>query len=179
VAGSLLRLGCRLAALALCLIAGQAGAVDADGDVYFDEATPTPAAVLALQDCDADAKTPAHRKPFAGGFVFAIQCPSNNENFMEALIFSAAEDGSGGWPLKFPGPPKRKGAAGDVLSNIRWYPKTREIGEIFVDHENLAVCRTEARWKLEGEKRTPKLVFWRETRDCDGRRGWVVVVGKR
>ena len=89
MAGSLLRLGCRLAALARCLIAGQAGAVDADGDVYFDEATPTPAAVLALQDCDADAKTPAHRKPFAGGFVFAIQCPSNNENFMEALIFSA------------------------------------------------------------------------------------------
>ena len=131
--------------------------MDVDGDFYFDETTPTPAAVLALQDCDADAKTPAHRKPFAGGFVFAIQCPSNNENFMEALIFSEQEDGSGGWALKFPAPAKRKGEAGGVLSNVRWYPKTREIGEIFVDRENPPICRTEARWKLEGEKRKPKL----------------------
>ncbi len=169
----------RLAALAFCLLAGQAKAVDADGDFYFDETTPTPAAVLALQGCDADAKTPAHRKPFAGGFVFAVQCPSNNENFMEALIFSEQEDGSGGWALKFPGPAKRGGEAGDVLSNVRWYPKTREIGEVFVDRENQPICRTEARWKLEGEKRKAKLVFWRETRDCEGKRGWVVVVGKK
>ena len=49
------------------------GAGEVDADFYFDETTPTPAAVLALQDCDADVRTPAHRKPFAGGFVFAVQ----------------------------------------------------------------------------------------------------------
>jgi hypothetical protein len=32
---------------------------------------------------------------------------------------------------------------------------------------------------LDGEKRKPLLVFWRETKDCEGKKGWVVVVGKR
>ncbi len=53
----------------------------------------------------------------------------------------------------------------------------REIGEIFVGRETPPICRSEARWKLEGEKRKPKLVFWRETKDCEGNKGWVVVVG--
>jgi hypothetical protein len=67
----------------------------------------------------------------------------------------------------------------DTISNIRWFPETREIGEIFVDRESAPICRTEARWRLEGEKRTPELVYWRETKDCDGKQGWVVLVGKR
>ena len=167
-----------LIALAVCLLPFAAMAVDVDGDFYFDEKTPTPASVLALQTCDADARTPAHRKPFAGGFVFAIQCPSNNDNFIETLIFAEHEDGAGGWLLKFPRPAKRGGVE-DTISNIRWYPETQEIGEIFVDRENLPICRIEGRWRLEGAKRQPKLVFWRETRDCEGNKGWVVVVGKR
>jgi hypothetical protein len=172
------RLRWSLAALVLCLLPGPARAVDVDGDFYFDETTPTPKAVLALQDCDADEKTAAHRKPFAGGFIFAIQCPSNNENFIETLIFSEHEDGSGGWLLKFPKSPRNKDFS-DVISNIRWFPETNEISEIFVDRENPPVCRTEARWKLEGKKRKPKLVFLRETRDCEGKKGWAVVVGKK
>lgn len=173
------RLRCLLAALGLVLLTGEVEAVNADGDFYFDETNSTPKAVLALQDCDANEKTAAHRKPFAGGFIFAVQCASNNENFMETLIFSEEEDGSGGWLLKFPLPAKRGGGTDDVLSNIRWYPETREIGDIFVDYESPPICRTEARWPLEGEKRKPKLVFWRETKDCEGRRGWVVLVGKK
>ena len=97
---------------------------------------------------------------------------------METLIFSEQEDGSGGWLLKFPRPAKL-GGTDDVLSNIRWYLETKEIGDIFVDHESPPICRTEARWRLEGEKRKPKLVFWRETKDCEGKKGWVVVVGKK
>ena len=77
---------------------------ETDGDFYFDEQTPTPPAVLALQTCQADERTQAHRKPFAAGFIFAIQCASNNENFVETLIFSEQEDGSGGWLLLFPRP---------------------------------------------------------------------------
>jgi hypothetical protein len=72
------RLRCLPAALGLALFAGEVHAVDVDGDFYFDETTPK--AVLALQDCGADENTPAHRKPFAGGYVFAIKCASNNEN---------------------------------------------------------------------------------------------------
>jgi hypothetical protein len=172
------RLACLLAALGLVVFTGHAAAADADGDFYFDETTPTPKAVLALQDCGADEKTAAHRKPFAGGFIFAIQCASNNENFIETLIFSEHEDGSGGWLLKFP-KSARNDNVSDVVSNVRWYPETNEIGEIFVDRENPPICRTEARWKLEGKTRKPKLVFLRETRDCEGKRGWVVLVGKR
>ena len=78
--------------------------------------TPTPAAVLALQDCDADVRTPAHRKPFAGGFVFAVQCASNNENFVETLIFSEHEDGSQGWLVQFPRPAQHGGGVADTIS---------------------------------------------------------------
>ena len=67
----------------------------------------------------------------------------------------------------------------DAISNIPWLPGTREIGEIFVDRETPPICRTEARWRLEGEERKPKLVFWRSTKDCEGKQGSVVVVGKR
>ena len=150
------------------------GCGEVDGDFYFDATTQRPTAVLALQDCDADERTPAHRKPFAGGYVFAVQCASNNENFVETLIFSEHEDGSRGWLLQFPRPTQRGGGVADTISNIRWFPKTREIGEIFVDRESPPICRIEARWRLEGEERKPKLTFWRETKDCDGKRGWIV-----
>ena len=54
-----------LAALVLAS-AAPAWAIDLDGDFYFDAETPTPAAVLAIQDYGADERTNAHRKPFAG-----------------------------------------------------------------------------------------------------------------
>jgi hypothetical protein len=138
--------------------------------------------VLALQDCGADEHTEAYRKKFAGGFIFSVKCASNNENFVETLIFSEHEDGSGGWLLLFPGPGKRREGFEELLSNIRWYPDKNEIGEIAVDSDPDSrpvpnVCRSEGRWRLEGAKREPKLVFWRETSDCEGKTGWVVVVG--
>jgi hypothetical protein len=64
-----------------------------------------------------------------------------------------------------------------LLSNIRWYPEKREIGHIFVDREDPEICRVEGRWRLEGSPPEPKLVFWRETKDCDGTTGWAVIVG--
>jgi hypothetical protein len=42
--------------LALPALAGQIG-----DEFYFDAETPTPAAVLAIQDCGADERTNAHR----------------------------------------------------------------------------------------------------------------------
>jgi hypothetical protein len=172
-------------ALPMVLILGFAArAGEVDEDFYFDETTPTPAAVLALQPCDADERRPAHRKPFAGGYIFAVQCASNNENFVETLIFSEHEDGSGGHVLLFPGPGKHRKGSEEFIANIRWYPDKREIGEIAVDREvderpDRNVCRTEGRWRLEGAERKPKLVFWRQTKDCEGKKGWVLVVGKR
>jgi hypothetical protein len=62
---------------------------------------------------------------------------------VETLIFSEQEDGTGGWVLKFTRPAKRGGGTDDMLSNIRWYPETKEIGDIFVDRESPPICRTE------------------------------------
>jgi hypothetical protein len=141
-----------LLVLACLPVAAMAG--DLDDDFYFNETTPTPAAVLALQDCEANERTNAHRKTFAGGFVFAIQCASNHENWVETLIFAEHEDGAGGRLLEFPLPDHRGGGTQDTLANIRWHPNTNEIGEIFVDREveervDRNVCRTEGRWRLE------------------------------
>ena len=163
-----------LLALALPAPAAQIG-----DDFYFDEAHPIPAAVLVLQNCDATERTPAHRKAFAGGFVFLFQCPSNNENFIETLVFSEHEDGSDGWLLKFPQWPLAGGALSDTVSNIRWFPKTNEIGNVFVDREGEGTCRFEARWKLEGNKREPRLVFWRENKDCDGKKPWQILLNRK
>jgi hypothetical protein len=59
---------CRFSAgLILSLAPSVAGAGEIGDEFYFDATTPTPAAVLALQDCDAVERTAAHRKPFAGG----------------------------------------------------------------------------------------------------------------
>jgi ketosteroid isomerase-like protein len=59
----------------------------------------------------------------------------------------------------------------DLLRNLR---RSRGRGA-----RRSRCVRTQARWRLEGERRLPKLVFWRETKDCEGKTGWVVVVGTR
>ena len=163
-------------------VAFAAEALETDGHFSFDETTPLPAAVLALQDCDANERTPAYRRAFVGGYIFAIKCASNHENRVETLVFSEHEDGREGRLLLFP-VPKKHGDTQDTLSNIRWYPERNEIGEVFVDRDidrdDQSYCRREGRWQLEGGKATPQLIFWRETTDCEGKTGWTVLVGKR
>lgn len=152
-----------------------------DGTFIFDEETPVPAAVMAIEDCGADENTFATRDPFAGGFLFAIQCPGNNENSMQTLIFAKTEDGAEAYALRFYGPDHIRDDFADVISNKRLYPDKNEIGEIFVDREtderaDPNVCRTEGRWHLEGQPLKPKLVYWRETADCAGKTGWKVLI---
>jgi hypothetical protein len=153
-----------------------------DGTVLYGADHPMPPAVLALQDCDANERTYAKRRRFAGGFVFAVQCAGNHENWMETLIFSEHADGRDGRVLRFP-VPRKHGEPKDVLANISWDPTRNELGETFVDRDidrdDRSYCRSEGRWRLEGPRRAPKLIFWRETGDCDGKTGWVVLVGKK
>ncbi len=162
-------------ALSAASLAAQSAVIG--DDFYFDETTPLPASVRALEECGTSGQ--AHRKRFAGGFVFALQCAGNNENYVETLIYAKTEDGTGARLLRFPGPAGRRAGFEDTLSNIRWYADQNEIGEIAVDREAPRICRSEGRWRLEGKEPTPQLVFWRETKDCEGRRGWVVIVGKK
>lgn len=136
-----------------------------------------PASVAAQVACGTNPDD-VMRRPFAGGFIFAWKCPSNHANWISALVFATDEDGAGARLLRFPGPSKGR-AASEELSNVRWLPQAREVGELFVDPENRRVCRHEARWRLVGPERRPELLFWRETRDCEGKRGWRTLVDRR
>jgi len=173
---------------AICLAAGlvslSASAMELEDGTYLygnDEAPPAP--VMALQDCAGNERAPAARRPFAAGYIFAIKCASNQENYVETLIFSEHEGGTNAWVLLFPGPADRREGFEELLPNIRWYPDKNEIGMIAVDRDPDSrptpnVCRSEGRWRLEGKKREPVLVFWRETSDCEGNGGWTVLVGE-
>ncbi len=155
-----------------------------DGTVLFDDETPVPSSVLSLEQCGAEPEGYATRRPFAGGFLFTLKCPGNNENHMQTLILADSEAGAGARLLHFHGPGNTRDDFSDVISNLRVYPERYELGEIFVDREvderaDPDVCRTEGRWRLEGSPPEPKLVFWRQTADCDGKGGWMVVVDER
>jgi hypothetical protein len=171
----------RLAATLAFVVSSWGPAMAAEDSAFvFDDKTPVPEAVMALERCDAEPDGFATRRAFAGGFVFTLRCPGNNENFMQTLIFADAEDGTGARLLTFCGPGNIRDDFADVISNLRWYSDRGEVGEIF-DREtderaDPNVCRTEGRWRLEGSPPEPKLVFWRQTADCDGKKGWSVIV---
>jgi hypothetical protein len=118
------------------------------------------------------------RRPFAGGFVFTAQCPGNHANYIQALVYAQDEQGTHARLLMFRRPGKKSESnPADSLSNIRWFPQAREVTELFVDPES-TICRTEGRWRLDA-KAQPQLVYWRQTRDCEGKSGWRVVVDRR
>lgn len=172
------------AVISLVLLAPLAAAATEldDGTFLFDEAAPVPPAVVAQEQCGAEESGFATRRPFAGGFVFTLRCPGNNENFVQTLIFATDENGTDAHLLFFPGLGTRREGFEDVVSNIRWYPESNEIGSIAVDSDpdsrpTPGICRTESRWRLEGNAPEPKLVFWRETADCAGETGWHVLLG--
>lgn len=116
------------------------------------------------------------RKPFADGYIFRWPCASNHANQIEALVYATNVSGTDARLLQFPmpGQPSKVKPAPEI-ANVRWFPDTRELTSVFVDPET-RVCRREGRWRLDGKKITPRLIFWRETRDCDGKRGWRTVL---
>jgi hypothetical protein len=157
------------------LVTGPAGATDDGRVTIFTVADPMPASVRKVVTCGSEDDPAGTRRPFAGGFAFTARCPGNHANWIQAVVFASTEDGADARLLLFPQPPGR-GEPADSLSNIRWDPARREVAELFVDPER-RICRTEARWRLAGPTAQPRLVFWRETRDCKGR--WRVPVGRR
>ena len=164
-----------LASVALALIASPAPAQTGDGRVQVDPAQ-VPQSVATQVECGTDPDD-VSRRPFAGGFIFAWKCASNHANWVEALVYADNAEGVGARLLRFP----RPGGAepSEELANVRWFLATRELTELSVDPENDKICRTEARWRLTGTPPTPQLVFWRETRDCEGKGGWRTVVEGR
>ena len=41
------------------------------------------------------------------------------------------------------------------------------------------ICKAEGAWRMEGKTPQPALVFWRQTRDCDGKTGWQIMVNRK
>lgn len=158
-----------ITASVVCTAAAQ------EGVRFYDKTNRMPAAVTEQVTCDMVEPGAGIGQPFAGGFLFRVRCPSNHANHNQALVLADDEDGRGARLLRFP-QPDRKAAPAEEISNVQLFPQTRELTEISVDPENEKICRTEGRWRLAATDKQPTLVFWRETRDCDGKRGWRVIV---
>lgn len=163
------------AAMAMASAVGPSTGMAGDSAVLLD-ALPPP--VAAATWCADDGPGFATRRNFAGHVIFAVECPGNNANFMQALVVADDAEGRYARSLVFPTPyPPVPNNPNDVLSNIEWLDGDI-VSELFVDPEEIGgPCRHEARWRLDGAGPQPVLVFWRETKDCDGTDGWTVLVG--
>ncbi len=160
----------------VCVLSPAAAAGDSDAAIVLDA---LPAPVAAATWCAADGPGFATRRNFAGRVIFAVACPGNHANFMQALVAADDAAGSDARALVFPTPsPPDPEAPNDVLANVHWL-EGGVVAELFVDPEaSDGPCRHEARWRLDGPRPEPVLIFWRETRDCAGHGGWSVVVGR-
>jgi hypothetical protein len=167
----------RRAAWAFCLVLATTGVARAEDDLTTVDVLPS--SVREATWCADDGPGFATRRVFAGFVIFAVQCPGNNANYIEALVVADDEAGNNARALVFPTPdPPNPDFAYDALSNIRWLDGG-VVSELVVDPEVIdGPCRHEARWRLTGTRPFPKLIFWRETEDCDGEGGWVVRVAE-
>jgi hypothetical protein len=163
-----------IATMTIVLGAITAAAQSVSSDDVSINKNDIPKAVAAQVSCGT---TPDSilRKPFADGFIFRWPCAGNHPNQVEALVYATSIDGTDARLLRFPmpGQPSKVKPASEI-ANVTWFAP-RELTSIFVDPKT-RVCRREGRWRLDGKKLTPRLIFWRETRDCDGMRGWRTVL---
>ena len=136
-----------------------------------------PKAVAGAVSCGTEPEF-ITREAYAGGWLWKWQCAGNHANYIQAHVFSRGKDGSGAQAIRFPTPHRGKDAWLDELSNGEFFPAAREFNHLFVDPENGRVCRTEARWVASRDPAKPQLVFWRETRDCEGKGGWRVLINR-
>ena len=158
-----------------CALGATGGMAEDGGDAIVLDALPPP--VAAATWCAEDGPGFATRRVFAGHVIFAVECPGNHANFIQALVAADDAEGRNARALVFPTPfPADPDNPNDVLSNIGWH-EGGIISELFVDPEEIdGPCRHEARWRLDEPGPQPVLVFWRETKDCEGKGGWTVLV---
>ena len=65
-----------------------------DGGTVLLDPNEVPAAVVDAITCDDTARD-VTRRPFAGGVIFALRCPGNNANYIEALVFAETAHAAG------------------------------------------------------------------------------------
>ena len=131
-----------------------------------------PAAVASRMKCKSPSG-PMTRQPFSGGFVFIQPCPEGSEPLVR-VVFATGRDGAGARILQFHRPEGRRMSA---LKTVALLPADNEISGTTGRLTRL-ICNAEGRWRMEGKQPAPGLVFWRQTRDCDGKTGWRTVTGR-
>ncbi len=132
-----------------------------------------PGAVASILRCKS-LSGPVTRRPFSGGFVFIRSCADGAEPLVR-VVFATSRDGAGARILQFHRPEGRRMSA---LATVAFLPADNEISGTTWRLTRL-ICRAEGRWRMEGKQPAPGLVFWRQTRDCEGKTGWRTVVGRR
>jgi hypothetical protein len=131
-----------------------------------------PASVTARIKCKS-VSGPVTRRPFAGGFVFWQACNDGGEA-MVRVVYATDRDGADARLLQFHRPEGRRMSA---LATMSLLPAENEIAGT-TGRLTRRICRAEARWRMEGKTPSPSLVYWRQTRDCEGKTGWQTLVGR-
>lgn len=148
------------------------GSAQQSADVEMLAEKDTPSSVTARMRCKS-ATGPMTRRAFAGGFVFTQSCADSGETLVR-IVYAAARDGTGARLLQFHRPEGRRMSA---LETVLFKPADNEI-EGTTRRLTRRICRAEGRWRMEGKQPAPGLVFWRQTRDCDGKGGWQTTVSR-
>ena len=131
-----------------------------------------PAAVASRMKCKLPSG-PTTRRPFSGGFVFIQSCTDDPEPLVR-VVFATTRDGADARILQFHRPEGRRMSA---LATVSFLPADNEIAGTTGRLTRL-ICRAEGRWRMEGKQPAPGLVYWRQTRDCEGKTGWRTVTGR-
>ena len=116
---------------------------------------------------------PVTVRAFAGGFVFSQPCPSGTDN-ADRLVYASDKNGTGARLLQFVRPEGRRVSA---LANTTFAADNEISGA--VGRLSRRICKAEGAWRMEGKTPQPALVFWRQTRDCDGKTGWQTMVSRK
>ncbi len=159
-----------VAVLALVSHAAQGFAQPADMETLAEKEVP--GAVASILRCKSPSG-PMTRRPFSGGFVFILACADSTDPVVR-VVFANSRDGTGARLLQFHRPEGRRMSA---LAEVVFLPAENEISGTTGRLTRL-ICRAEGRWRMEGKQPAPGLVYWRQTRDCEGKTGWRTVTGR-
>lgn len=132
-----------------------------------------PSAVTSRMQCKSPSG-PVTRRSFAGGFVFNQTCTTSSGQ-QDRLVFAIDRNGKNARLLLFHRPEGRRVSG---LGNVTFASAENEISGT-VGRLTRRICRAEGRWQMEGKQPSPSLVYWRQTRDCDGKSGWQVMLNRK
>jgi hypothetical protein len=162
-----------LGAAALALVTMHAGPSRAQSGAAVETLAEkdVPASVTQRMRCKSTAG-PMSRRPFAGGFVFFQSCTDGGDTLVR-VVYATDPNGAGARLLQFHRPEGRRMSA---LASISFGDDqiSGTTGRL-----TRRICRAEGRWRMEGKQPAPGLVYWRQTRDCEGKTGWQTVIGRR